>query len=211
MASLSGDNDNDDWGGLLTQSQKDMTRFTAFVVAVDRPLFRFLYWRALALLSARPQTHFVEEVLQVVLTKVFRHLSKYDPGKGTGRAWVKTIALRTLKDATRKLWRPPPLSLNGVPSADGAGSVNLDVIDPQAPGPSAAMEAAELQQWLQDLLQQLRPLDRQVLKLHYLEGLSYKEIIAVLKLNVSIGGLGKRISDIKLRLRKLAGPERVED
>jgi len=104
------------------------------------------------------------------------------------RAWlariVARLGLNVARDGAAQQRTPPGklLRLNGVP----ASGDSAPVLDPAASGPtpSANAEAAEESRRVQEALAQLTdPLDREIIRLRFFEGISLRQIAARLSCN----------------------------
>ena len=99
-----------------------------------------------------------EEVVQDVLTRVWRSASEFDPARATFRTWVYGIARNALIDVERRRSVRPPMA-HAEPSED------------QTVGDEPIERA--MQRWhVQEALAQLKPEHRSVLDLVYFQGLT---------------------------------------
>jgi RNA polymerase sigma-70 factor, ECF subfamily len=108
-----------------------------------------------------------EELVQLVVEKVWRRADTYDPARGTVGAFVFTIAASTVSDLRRTaIRRPRPVE---------------DVSERLAAADDAA-EQVLVAATVQAALDRLAPDHRRVLQLAYDRGLSQREIAEVLRL-----------------------------
>jgi len=132
--------------------------------------------------------HEVEDVAQEVFLKAFTRIGAFD-GRSRFYTWLYRVAANTAKDHVKKRSRRP-----SVPLAEDAN------IESGTVGPAASAERHELRQRVRDAIQALPPRYREVLALRELEGMSYNEIAAVLK--VSIGTVESRLHRARTRLKR---------
>jgi RNA polymerase sigma-70 factor (ECF subfamily) len=99
-----------------------------------------------------------EEVVQDVLTRVWRSARDFDPTRGTLRTWVYGIARNALIDVERRRAVRPPMALT-------------DQADDQVVGDEPIERA--MQRWhVQEALAHLKPEHRAVLDLVYYQGMT---------------------------------------
>ena len=132
--------------------------------------------------------HEVEDVAQEVFLKAFTRIDAFD-GRSRFYTWLYRVAANTAKDHIKKRSRRPAVALD-----EDAG------IESGAVGPSAGAERAELRRRVRAAIHALPPRYREVLALRELEGMSYNEIAAVLK--VSIGTVESRLHRARTRLKR---------
>ena len=132
-----------------------------------------------------------EEVTQEVLVEVWRAASKFDPAKGSARAWVTTIAHRRAVDRVRSEQRatdrerraaPPPIAYDDVAeTVEG----NLD------------------RERVRRCLASLTELQREAVMLAFYGGYTYREVAGLL--GVPPGTVSTRMRDGLIRLRDCFG------
>jgi RNA polymerase sigma-70 factor (ECF subfamily) len=104
-----------------------------------------------------------EDAVQEIFIDVWKSAARFDAGIASETAFVATIARRRLIDRRRRAGRSPvPQPLNEVDVSGGDAGESVDLCD-------EASRAAEA-------LRQLRPEQRDVLKLAIYEGLTHQEI-----------------------------------
>lgn len=136
-----------------------------------------------------------EDLAQVALVNAYRALRTYDRRRIEQlqlRAWLWTILLNLVRNRARTRSRKPP-------------SVELDPAAPIHEGRDIASDATT-RLVLADALATLRPIEREVLVLHYVADLPYDEISIVL--GRPVGTLKSHAHRSLSRLRKLLGEER---
>lgn len=100
-----------------------------------------------------------EELVQTVMTRLWRSAHRYDPARGSVRTWVFTIARTTAIDLYRR--RPRDTPTDEVPEADDRGDELEQLLRAEA------VRAA---------LDRLGPDHREVLELAYFRSLTQSEI-----------------------------------
>lgn len=168
---------------LCQAAQGDQAAFRALYDQLADPVFglikRVLRDPALA-----------EEVAQEVFLEVWRLAPRFDPDRGSARAWVMTMAHRRAVDRVR--------------SEQSAQLRNQRVQDAllQAPADSVgdAVEARLLRQEVRNALEGLTDLQRESIQLAYYGGLTYVEVAE--QLNLPLATVKTRMRDGLLRLRR---------
>lgn len=155
-----------DWLHQARQGDAD-----AFALLVERYLGR-VYNLCLRYLGDAQEA---EDITQETFLRAYQHLWNYDPRRPFW-VWLRTIAVRLCIDRLRR--RRPQVRLDTLPFQ---GSWFRE----EAPLPEERMLQAEQQERLYRLVQQLPPVDRALVVLHYWEGLSYQELAETLNLTVS--------------------------
>ncbi|MGF1506098.1 MAG: sigma-70 family RNA polymerase sigma factor [Chloroflexi bacterium] len=144
-------------------------------------LARFEHWyqedieRLYRFIRARVRdTATAEELTAVVCERALALLPRYDPARGSLRAWVFGIARNVLRHHYRAESRAPQ-------------TVALDEWQPEghARPVEAAIQRQERLRLLFDLIDSLPPLDQELIALRYGSGLSNPEIADVTGLTVN--------------------------
>ncbi len=131
----------------------------------------------------------VEEVAQNSFIRVFEALSTYK-GEGDFKQWVSAITLRSCYDYWRKVYRSREIPMCSLTERhrgwlEGVISERSELLLQKK---GSQKEAAELLNWA---LSKLSPKDRMVVELVYLEGLTAKEVGAL---------MGWTVSNVKVRV-----------
>jgi RNA polymerase sigma-70 factor (ECF subfamily) len=128
-----------------------------------------------------------EEIAQEVLLEVWRSASRFDAARGTGVAWVMTIAHRRAVDRVR---------------SETASALRDQKV---LPGPVSGDDVAELvetaldRQRVRRCLGTLTPLQAESIKLAYYGGYTYPQVAELL--GVALGTVKTRIRDGLIRMR----------
>jgi RNA polymerase sigma-70 factor (ECF subfamily) len=121
-----------------------------------------------------------EDVLQIVLTRVWQEAGRYDPAKGSAASWL----LAWIRNgAIDRLRRREALRRATLHSADQAPSGREDDV---------VLDASESRQKVARAVADLPPDQRQVIELAYFEGLSQTQIAQK---------LGEPLGTVKTRMR----------
>ncbi len=129
-----------------------------------------------------------EEITQETLLKVWRHLKKYDRKKSF-RTWIFTIAHRTAIDWLRK---KNPKVFSDFENENKENPI-VDTLADSGPLPDILASRAGDRAWLEQAIAQLNPGDREILTLHYQNGLTFDEISAI---------VGKPLNTVKSQHRR---------
>jgi RNA polymerase sigma factor (sigma-70 family) len=130
-----------------------------------------------------------EDAVQEVFIELWRHARRFDPAISSESTFVGTVARRRLIDRhRRRSSRPEAVSL---------------VAEPAAPAQSEAdrLDSLDQGQRARGLLEQLRPVQRQVLELSFDQGMSQQEIAQATRL--PLGTVKTHARRGLMRLRKL--------
>lgn len=135
-----------------------------------------------------------EEVTQEVLLEVWRTASRFDASRGSGTAWLVTMAHRRAVDRVRAEQAAAQRERRRAQSA-GAGP-DYDVV-------AEAVEARMAAQRVRRCLDSLTDLQRQSVTLAYYGGYTYQEVAGLL--DVAVGTVKTRMRDGLIRLRDCLG------
>jgi RNA polymerase sigma-70 factor (ECF subfamily) len=161
----------------------------------DRDAFEELYRRyarpvlglALRRLGDRGRA---EDALQEAFAAIWRSAGSYDPERGSGGAWLYTVARNAIVDGARR--RPePPMQAPDEPSREG--------------GPEDRAEASWLAWQVHGAVELLPEHERPVIELAYWGGLSQSEIAE--RLHVPLGTVKTRTRSALARLADLLEEE----
>jgi RNA polymerase sigma-70 factor (ECF subfamily) len=133
-----------------------------------------------------------EEVAQEVLLEVWRSASRFDPARGSGVAWVLTMAHRRAVDRVR---------------SENAGSRREQKVAAETPteydNVADTVETSLEGQRARRCLDGLTDLQSESIKLAYYGGYSYPEVAQLL--GVALGTVKTRIRDGLIRMRDCMG------
>jgi len=132
-----------------------------------------------------------EDLVQDVFLAVWRNAGRFDPERGTVRAWVLQIAHFRVLNELRRQSRQPELT----PDPDGLMLAGLPARDP---GPLEATWRQHRRAVLTSALEELPPPQREALRLAFLEDLTHEQVAAELGLP-----LGTAKTRIRVGLQKL--------
>ena len=134
-----------------------------------------------------------EEVAQEVLVEVWRTASRFDPHRGSARAWVLTMARRRAVDRVRSAQAAGDREQRA--AAAGSGTEFDEV--------SETVEIRLEQQQVRRCLGSLTDLQRESVHLAYYRGYTQQEVSAML--SVPLGTVKTRLRDGLIRLRDCLG------
>jgi RNA polymerase sigma-70 factor, ECF subfamily len=134
-----------------------------------------------------------EEVTQEVLVEAWRTAPRFDPGRGSARSWLLTMARRRAVDRVR--------SVQASVDRDAAASArdverDVDVV-------SEAVEIRLEQQQVRRCLGGLTELQREAVSLAFYAGHTHREVAHLLE--VPLGTVKTRLRDGLIRLRDCLG------
>jgi RNA polymerase sigma-70 factor (ECF subfamily) len=132
-----------------------------------------------------------EEVAQEVLLEVWRDAARYDPHRGTAKAWVMTLAHRRAVDRVRSEQAAADREQRAAKL-----EVSYDVV---AETVAARLDAERVRRCLGSLTD----LQQESITLAYYRGFTYRQVAALLK--VPVGTVKTRMRDGLIRLRDCLG------
>jgi len=134
-----------------------------------------------------------------VVQDTFVRLCAEEPGRLEGRLaeWLFTVCRNRALDVRRKEGRMTPLS-----------EIELETCESREPSPAAAAEQRESAGQVLRMMATLPPNQREVIRLKFQNGLSYKEISGITNLSVSNVGflIHTAIKSLREQLRAEAKP-----
>jgi RNA polymerase sigma-70 factor (ECF subfamily) len=126
------------------------------------PIYRLL-------LHLSRDAHLAEDLAQETFLAAWSKIGRFNAASSLN-TWLHTIAYRKFIDACRR--RERTLSTQG--------DASIDVAESNSPSPYDSALASENTRRLYRALDRLKSAERDVVVLHYLQGLSYEEMAAVL-------------------------------
>src|SRR3989442_3169867 len=138
-----------------------------------------------------------EDLVQDVFVAVWRNARRFDPERGTVRAWVLQITHFRLLNELRRRSRQPEV----VPDPEGLVLADLPASDP---GPVEATWEQDRRTVLKSALDELPPPQREALSLAFLDDLTHEQVAA--ELGLPLGTAKTRIRAGLQKLRGTLGP-----
>jgi RNA polymerase sigma-70 factor (ECF subfamily) len=126
-----------------------------------------------------------EEVTATAFERAYRKRSRFDPSRGSARAWLFGIARNAAVDELRRRRRQAPIA--------------TDPADEAQPGPEDSAEAGIRRGAVRAAFERLGPGDRELVSMKFFAGLSNAEIAAVLGVSESNAGTRLHRTITKLR------------
>jgi RNA polymerase sigma-70 factor (ECF subfamily) len=181
-----------DESGLINAArQGDLEAFNRLVMAYQDVVFRQAsYWVN--------DDETAADITQDTFIKAFKSLMDFQGG--SFRAWLLRTATHASIDELRRRQRRPTLSID----AEDENGMDQEVASWMAdlePLPEEITERKQLQQAVQSVLEQVKPVYRAAVVLVDLQGLDYEEASAVL--GVPVGTLKSRLARGRMMLRAL--------
>ena len=166
--------------GLLQEKDPIALRYIydKYAVALHGVIFRIV-----------PVAEVAEEVLQETFVKIWQHANTYDPQKGRLYTWMLNIARNQAIDKTRSTDYKNQLQTQNTDSyVYAANTQSSDEIIPEHIG-------------LKEIVETLRPQQKELIDLIYFMGFTQAE--AAEKLKMPLGTVKTRVRTAILELRKL--------
>src|SRR5438093_9087600 len=139
-----------------------------------------------------------EDLVQDVFLVVWRNAGRFDPERGTVRAWILQIAHFRLLNELRRRSRQPEI----VPAPEGILPAAFPTGDP---GPAETAWQQHRRAVLQSALDELPPPQREALGLAFLDDLTHEQVAA--ELGLPLGTTKTRIRAGLQKLRSTLGPQ----
>lgn len=158
----------------------------AFATLMDRYQPKLLRYGRRFLAQKEP----IDDAVQDIFLKVYQNIQSYDRARPFS-PWIYRIAHNTFTNELRRRSRKPLITLD----LDALSAHTAYEIDPAGDEERAQMDAL-----INRGLDALPPQYREVIVLHYLEGLGYQEIADVL--HVPTGTVGIRLYRARQALKK---------
>ena len=134
-----------------------------------------------------------EDLVQDVFLAVWRNAARFDPERGTVRAWILQIAHFRVLNELRRRSRQPEI----VPDPEG---LVLDGLPARDPGPPEAASRERRRAIIRSAFEELPVPQREALSLAFLDDLTHEQVAA--ELNLPLGTAKTRI---RAGLQKLRG------
>lgn len=147
----------------------DATVFTELVARNIGLIYRYAF-------RMSQDSEEASDITQETFVKIWRNIHKFDVDKNF-RVWVLGIAHNTAIDFLRKRKN---LVFSDFDIEDGGNSIT-DILTDTAPLPPDIFEQSEKAELLQKALEKISTEQREVLILHYEEGLTFSEMSDILK------------------------------
>ncbi len=160
----------------------------AFATLMDRYQPKLLRYGRRFLAQKEP----IDDAVQDIFLKMYQNIKSYDAARPFA-PWIYRIAHNTFANELRRKSRKPLITLD----LDTLSAHTAYEIDP-----AGEEEQRQMQEFINRGLDALPPHYREVVVLHYLEGLGYQEIGDVL--HVPTGTVGIRLYRARQALKKYA-------
>jgi RNA polymerase sigma-70 factor (ECF subfamily) len=164
---------------------KDLIAFEQVVFTFEKPIFNYLF----RLLGNKPDA---EDAVQDTFIKVYKNLKTYQPEKKFS-TWVFAIAINTAYDSLRKR--------KYVIETDITEAINLKDETKIGEDPYYTAEREVNAQMVQKHLNQLKPVQKNLILLYYYKEFSLQEIADLL--NMPLGTVKTNLFRAREELKKL--------
>lgn len=138
-----------------------------------------------------------QDVVQDIFIKVWKHRASFDPSRDASlKTWIFTIARNTCYDYLRKKKQTPFSAMNFLfkqQSDDETGADFEDLLIDESPQADELFIEKENREQVEKALTHLSPTYREVVILHYTEGMTFEEISKV---------VGKPLNTVKSQHRR---------
>ena len=141
-----------------------------------------------------------EDLVQDVFLAVWRNAGRFDPARGTVRAWILQIAHFRLLNELRRRSRHPQDH-----PQDGSDETLLDRVASSGTGPAEAASRRRRRDVIEAALGQLTPPQREALGLVFLDDLTHEQAAA--ELGLPLGTAKTRIRTGLQKLRATLAPQ----
>ena len=169
----------------------NLDAFNALVLKYQDVMYR----TALGILG---QAALAEDATQEAFISAHQHISTFRGG--SLKAWLMRILVNKCYDHIRRMRRTATLSLDENLPEDGENESLYELLRDPAPSVEAHVEAAERSEHVQECLNKLPAHYRVTLALVDIDGVTYHEASAILR--IPIGTVKSRLTRARLYLRK---------
>ena len=164
-----------------------------------RPYERSVYKMALSFLKNEAEA---EDAAQEAFLKAYRNLSSFR-GESKFGTWIISITLNEARSRLRRMKTMPMDSLDEPP--DEEGHVSPALLRDWREIPSEALERREMRQVLQDAIESLPVIYREIFLLRDVEELSIAE--AAEALQITVASVKVRLHRARMMLQKTLAPQ----
>ena len=171
---------------LLTGDERALA--SLYDLHADR-LYRYAFSRTLDRQDA-------QEVVQDTFITAWRKPGSIRLVQGSALAWLLTVVRNHALNSSKKRARQQRLAIQAAAEPSAAGTID------------EALRAAEMRVWLERIIKDLAPVDRQLISLCVFDDISYEEAAALL--NLSVQASRKRMQRIRRVLTRTRLVEEVE-
>jgi RNA polymerase sigma-70 factor (subfamily 1) len=187
--------------------QKDVAALSEYLVEIRKPLWAFIERQLGAGLRRKIE---VDDVFQDVSVEAVRALADADFTAREPFSWLCQIAERRIVDAHRHYFGAQKRDAKrevglGSPGGDSQHAAVIDLLVASMTSPTQAFSRKGREARLYEALAALDPLQREALRLRYIEGLSSKDIAA--RLEKSDGAVRVMLTRSLDRLQRILGPD----
>ena len=155
----------------------DAKLFAELVHRYERELYSYLR-RYLG------DSEMAEDAFQATFLRVHLKCQHFEAGRAV-RPWLYTVATNQAIDAQRRNRRSRMVSLDRAGSREGEDIGKLvDLLTSKEPSPASQLSAAERREWLEQAIQQLPDVLKDVVSLVYFQELKYREAAEALEIPV---------------------------
>jgi RNA polymerase sigma-70 factor (ECF subfamily) len=145
-----------------------------------------------------------EGVVQEAFVRARPRWQALTPGPDDLDAWVYRQVLDRLIERVRGQLGPQRDPNRDVPWSDGSAAPLAEYLVDSQTGPNTALSRAERCEAVRAALEQLDPVDREILALRYFDGLSFAQIGAIL--GMKPGSANRRALRAVVKFRRLIPP-----
>lgn len=172
--------------------KRDPQAFVAYYEEFKNRLFTYLMYRV------GFDRELAEDALMDIVLKAYEHFDRFDPAKGSFKAWIFTIAHNYLKNRWRDQASEISLSLE---------ALQEEGFDPESSDLKADAADPYVQEHVQKVLSLLAASEREIIALRYLQDLQFSEIAEILHkeegaVRVSLSRALKHFKDLYQKIYK---------
>lgn len=171
-----------------TSPEREASAFQAAFEALYRSSRDDLYAYVAGILRDRSAA---EDITALAFERAYRKASRFDPTKGSQRAWLFGIARNAALDELRKRQRSAELT--------------AEPVDEAAPSPPDEASLALRRATVREAIAGLDPTERELVTLKFFAGLSNREVAAVV--GVSESNAGTKLHRVIEKLRRACNEE----
>ena len=163
----------------------------ANVISIEHVLIEYKSLVYKAIIKRGVTSEFVDDLAQEIFIKIIINYEKYNASKGSLASWIWTVATNKSLDFFKSKGFKNTLKSSSILEGlnDKCSDLNADY----------SLDLEMKTNIIDSILSNLKPRHASIMRMYYIDGMSYKEIAAVLDLPSNRIGIEKSRAEAKLK------------